>query len=241
MNLAITSTYHYILSFHQTDLTALDIYNIEEQREREKKLRLEAALRMREIFLEMQKNWKEFREAEQRRRAEKARREELDQYADIVAQSRARREYTEQMFHQTQTVRSHTEAAIVIQRAYRRMTLWRSLSEKVALRQMREQRRREQKAARIIQKALRKYCQYKLFQELHFKKIRTSPVIALKDMKGRQLEDVTSYRRGITITGASFREVPSFFVFRLCTQYYIIACAVFCKTQSQLGSSILCP
>lgn len=179
----------------------LDIYNIKEQQEAEKKLRLEKALQMREMFLERQQQWREFREAEQRRRSEKAKRAELHRYVNIVAQSKARREYSEQMFQQTQTVRSHTEAALVIQRAFRRIKFQCFLSERLVLREMNQQRQKEERAVKTIQKAWRKYCENKLFQQLNFKKILTGPVISLKNQYIEPLRQRVSYQRGISITG----------------------------------------
>ncbi len=181
-------------------MTVLDIYNIKEQREAEKKLRLEKALQMREIFLEKQKNWRDFREAEQKRRDEKAKREELDRYAEIMAKSRVRKEYSELMFQQTQTVRSHTEAALVIQRAYRRMRLKHSLLERMTQHGVEQRRLKEERAARIIQRSWREYHRLKVYQLMNYKKIRTSPVITLR--AGHLLKEVASYQKGISITGA---------------------------------------
>lgn len=182
-------------------MTLLDLYNIKEQREAEKKLRLEKGLQMREVFLEKQMNWKAFREAEQKRRDDKAKREELNRYSEIVAESRARKEYNELMFQQTHTVRSHTGAALIIQKAYRGLRLRRQLAEKVNWRAVEQRRRREERAARAIQRTWREYQQYKLYQRVNYKKVRTSPVITLKT--GRTLTKVASYQKGISITGLS--------------------------------------
>lgn len=163
------------------------------------------ALRMRELYLEKQKRWEEFREAEHQRRIDKAKKEELDHYALIITKSKARRNYTTVMFHQTQTVRSHTEAAVTLQRAFRRMKLHRSLADRQAAREQRQRQRAEDKAARKIQKAWREYEQYKLFQALNYKRISTSPVIALRNQPVHALKDVAvvhSYQRDISITGS---------------------------------------
>ena len=66
---------------------------LREERSRERRLRLEASMKMREIYEEKQKRWQEFREAERQRRIDKANQEELDRLAGILACSRARREY----------------------------------------------------------------------------------------------------------------------------------------------------
>lgn len=184
-----------------TDLSVLDLYNIKEQREAEKKLRLEKALQMREIFLEKQKNWKAFREAEQKRRDDKSRRKELSRYSEIVAESRARKEYNELVFQQTHIVRSHTAAAVIIQRVYRRLRLRQLLTERVSWRVMEQQKRRDERAARIIQRAWREYQEYKVYHRVNYKKVRTNPVITLRT--GRTLTKVASYQKGISITGIS--------------------------------------
>lgn len=181
-------------------MTVLDIYNIKEQRETEKKLRLEKALRMRQVFLEKQNNWRDFREAEQKRRDDKAKKEALDRYTEIVAKSRARKEYSDVMFQQTQTVRSHTEAALVIQRAYRRMRLKHSLLERMTQHGVERRRIRRERAATTIQRSWREYHRLKVYQLMNYKKIRTSPVISLR--AGRLHKEVASYQKGISITGA---------------------------------------
>lgn len=177
----------------------------EEERAKEQKLRLEAALRMRELYLEKQKRWEEFRKAEHQRRINKAKKEELDRYALIVAKSKARRNYTTVMFHQTQTVRSHNEAAVTIQRAFRRMKLHQSLADRQAFRERKQKRKIEEKAVRKIQKAWREYQQYKLYQALNYKRITTSPIIALRRQSKHTLKeekDICSYQKDISITGS---------------------------------------
>ena len=211
-------------------MTVLDLYNIKEQREAEKKVRLERALQMREVFLEKQKNWKAFLEAEQKRRDDKTKREELNRYFEIVAESQARKEYNELMFQQTHTVRSHTTAALIIQRAYRRLRLRCLLAERVNQRVTKEQRRRKERAARTIQQAWRKYQQYILYQHVNFKKIKTSPVITLT---GHTFSKVASYQKGISVTGTylltSFHfswELHSYIF--ICIVMYIYNWAIIC-------------
>ena len=161
---------------------------------------------MREIYAKKQKLWQQFREAERQRRIDKANQEELDRLAGILAKSRARREYTEMKFYQTNTIRSYYNAAVVIQRAFRRAKhrkSWlrmRTVAEEVRRRMM------ENKAACIIQKAWRQYRQQRLYEALHFKSILTGPVITLashpSSFPGRQ-ESIQSYQRNISITGQS--------------------------------------
>ena len=160
---------------------------------------------MRELYLEKQKRWEEFREAEHQRRIDKAKNEELDHYALIVAKSEARRNYTTVMFYQTKTVRSYNEAAVTIQRAFRRMKLHQSLADRQAFRERKQKQKMEERAARKIQKAWRRYQQYKLYQALNYRRISTSPVIALRrhpEHTSKGNEDVHSYQKDISITGS---------------------------------------
>lgn len=114
----------------------------EEQLSREKKLRLETAMRMREIYAEKQKCWEQFREAEKQRRIDNSNREELDRLAAVLSRSRARREYTQSKIQQTLAVRSHYDAALIIQRAFRRMKRVRLQHQRKALEKDSRRRRR---------------------------------------------------------------------------------------------------
>ena len=176
----------------------------EEQLSREKTLRLETAMRMREIYAEKQKCWEQFREAEKQRRIDSANREELDRLADVLSRSRARRQYTQSKIQQTLAVRSHYDAALIIQRAFRRMKhvrlqyRWKTMEEES------RKRRRENRAAFVIQRAWRRYMQKTLFEALNFRSILTSPVISLPvhhPLPLSQLKGVQSYRKNISITG----------------------------------------
>lgn len=182
----------------------------EEQLSREKKLRLETAMRMREIYAEKQKCWEQFREAEKQRRIDNSNREELDRLAAVLSRSRARREYTQSKIQQTLAVRSHYDAALIIQRAFRRMKRVRLQHQRKALEKDSRRRRRENRAAFVIQRAWRRYVQKKLFEALNFRSILTSPVISLPahhPLPLNQLRGVQSYRKNISITGNPRRKV----------------------------------
>ena len=171
----------------------------EKQRAKEQKLRLEAAMKMRDRYYEKQKRWHEFREAERQRRIDKAHQEELDYYACVIAESQARRHYATSKFKYTATVRSYHHAAVTIQKAFRRMKVRQSWLERVAKKEEMMRRKREERAARVIQKAWRLYRQYQLYQALNFKSVLTSPVIALS---GRHQNATTcTYEQDISITG----------------------------------------
>lgn len=174
---------------------------------RERKLRLEVSMKMREIYEEKQKCWQEFREAERQRRIDKANQEELDRLTGILACSRARREYSHAKFQQTNTIRLCYDAAVVIQRAFRQAKSRRLSLREQALKKEAQQRRMKNRAARIIQRAWRSYKSYRLYQALHFKSIMTSPVISLPTRPKipspphARMECIPSYGRPISITG----------------------------------------
>lgn len=176
-----------------------------EEEERQRKLRLEAAMEMREIHKEKQQCWQEFREAERQRRIDKAEREELDRLAGVLAKSRGRREYSQFKFHQTRMVRSHNEAAVIIQRAFRSARRRRSWQRMKLAREETLRMKRENHAARVIQCSWRRYRQAKLYEALHFKAIYTSPVIALPCQRSPPqttlLPEVRSYQRNTFLTG----------------------------------------
>ena len=175
-----------------------------EEQTKEQRLRLEFALKMREVYEQQQKYWQEFRDAERQRRIDKANQEELDRMEDILTRSRARREYSQAKFGQMLCVRSYYDAAVTIQRAYRRMMLKRSLQIEQATKESRRRRQRENRAALVIQLAWRRYKQRKVYEALHFKAIMTSPVIAFPEHRSaavNKLEGLQSYHRHISITG----------------------------------------
>ena len=178
----------------------------EEESERERKLRLEAALKMRDMFVEKQKQWAQFREAERQRRIDKANQEELHHLAAVLASSRVRHELTKAKFHQTLTVRSHYDAALIIQRAYRKMKKQRKLLRvrETVITTMRK--KKENGAAIIIQRAWRRYRQLKLYEFLHFKSIPTGPVLSSLRSHPQSVAISGSvqplYQKGTSITGA---------------------------------------
>jgi len=179
----------------------LALLGLSSQREMDQKLRLEMALRLRERFLQQQHSWEEFREAESTRRAEKAKRQELARYKEIVARSQARRHYTELMYEQTITVRSHTEAAVIIQSAWRRMKLARAAAEEKEQLEGELEMIIKERAARKIQRSWRRYHQHKVYIRRHYRKIRTSPVISVRNqLPGNQQR--ASYQKGTSITGS---------------------------------------
>jgi transcriptional regulator of heat shock response len=163
-------------------------------------------MKMRDRYCEKQRRWHEFRAAERQRRIEKANQEELNYFAGVIADSQARRQYSTLKFKYTTTVRSHHQAAVTIQKAFREMKVRKSWQRMVAEREEKARRKREDRAARVIQKAWRLYKQYQLYRALNFKSVLTSPVITLGR---RQLSGsiataqsvVHTYERDISITG----------------------------------------
>ena len=161
-------------------------------------------MKMRDRYCEKQRRWHEFRAAERQRRIDKANQEELDYFAGVIADSQARRHYFTLKFQYTTTVRSYHQAAVTIQRAFRRMKVRKSWQRKVAEKEERARRKREERAARVIQKAWRLYKQYQLYQTLNFKSVLTSPVITLnrRQQSGNMAASgVHTYEQAISITG----------------------------------------
>lgn len=183
-----------------------------DQLAKERQSRLEAAMKMREVYEEKQRWWQAFREAERQRRIDKAEQEELNRLAGVIAQSRARREYTQSMYKQTLSVRSHHHAASVIQRAFHRLRSRRSWQERVKASLELEKRKRENRAVVTIQRAWKRYKRYKIYKATHFKSVLTSPVVALSDPLLARLENgEPSYNRRTYITGTiilSCRHAP---------------------------------
>ena len=198
----------------------IDVAMEEEQLSREKKLRLEMAMRMREIYAEKQKCWEQFREAEKQRRIDNANQEELDRLADILSRSRARKQYTQSKIQQTLAVRSHYDAALIIQRAFRRMKQVRLQCQWKAMEEESVKRMRQKRAALVIQRAWRRYVQKKLFEALNFRSILTSPVVSLRaphSLPLNQLKGVQSYQKGIFITGRCDQRLS--YHWRLCISH----------------------
>lgn len=163
-------------------------------------------MKMRDRYYEKQKRWHDFREAEKQRRIDKANQEELAYYSGVIAESQARRQYTTLKFMYMTTVRSHHQAAIIIQRSFRRMRARHSWMNRVKQREETARRKREERAARVIQRAWRMYKQYKLYVALNFKSVLTSPVIALskRQQSPASSHGINTYERSISITGKAF-------------------------------------
>ena len=168
---------------------------------RERKLRFEASMKMREMDEKRQLQWQAFREAEDQRRKDKADAQELSKLRGIIEDSRAKRDYTSKLQHRM-TVRSHFRAAVIIQRAYRRTRKERleKLDEKLI--QARLRWRKETRAARVIQRAWYSYRERKMYKAQHFVSVMSEPVLDIgrrRDLSvGRRLP---AYQRGISITG----------------------------------------
>ena len=183
-------------------------------------------MKMRDIYEVKQREWEAFRAAERQRRIDKAKQTEFDRLAGIIAQSRARKEYTLSKFKQSLSVRSHHHAAVVIQRAFRAMKCKRSWQERVRVRQEKEQREKENKAAVRIQHVWKRYQRYKKYRAAYFKSIYTSPVVALPDTAPYWGGQEPSYKRSISITGKMVKTI-------LCTLHLLFLCR---KPQAKIAS-----
>ena len=157
-------------------------------------------MKMRAVYQEKQQRWQAFRDAERQRRLDKAKQEEMNRLNGIIAESRARREYTLSKFQHTLTVRNYHQAAITIQRAFRRQRLIRCAKAKLSDMQEARRTRTIERAARVVQRSWRRYQQDKLYRALHFRSIMTGPVVAL-GTRTISPPGLHSYQRGTSITG----------------------------------------
>jgi transcriptional regulator of acetoin/glycerol metabolism len=171
--------------------------------EKERKIRLETSMKMRAIYQERQRRWEEFRDSEEQRRIDKANVKEMNRLNNIIKESRARREYTSSKFQQTHNVRSYYQAALVIQRAYRRARMQRAVQDRELRREVMKMGRQRERAALVIQRAWRNYLQERLFRAMHFMSIMSGPVIAV-ERRIPSPPGTHSYEKGISITGLCY-------------------------------------
>lgn len=169
-------------------------------------MRLEAAMELKELYDNKQERWSEFRVMEAQRRVDKAASQELDRLAEVLAESRARKDHVTRKFTQTATVQRSHHAAVTIQRAFRTMKTrgaWRECQQKRAERLKVE---REGHAAQVIQRAWRGYRVYQEYRALNYKSVATCPVIDTSTSRPQaRLENgrtnVHSYERATSVTG----------------------------------------
>ncbi len=173
------------------------------KRKADEQTRKERSLKMRELYLEKQRNWELFRQAENQRRIDKAHREKMDYLNGVLQGKYERRQYFIEQFQYTASVRSHCHAAIIIQRCYRkyrwRRDGWRKMAE---ARHIRE-RAKECFAASVIQNAWKKYKEWKKFEKTYMCPIYTSPIVRinerpLPEINGKGLK---SYERSTLTSG----------------------------------------
>ena len=148
-----------------------------QDREEERKKRLELALQLREMQQAQQKEWERFRMEEGQRRIDKANRLKAEQLARILAQSQERRRHIDECNTYTSSLRAQTKAATLIQRAYHHWkvesTCRQRLHETLRLRK----RAREDAAARRIQIAWRSYQRHQNFLAWYYRIIPTAPTV----------------------------------------------------------------
>ena len=167
---------------------------------RQRKKRLEEALKMREIQQKAQEQWAAFREAERKRRIDKANKLEADRLAAILAESKARREYHNDKYSQTNTIRSHFTAATAIQRWYKKTKRGKRLRQQQEAARMTYEAERRNRAAVIIQKWWKKVLLLRQFHALLYRPVSTSPVI-LPHRKPHSSVNQRSYLRNTSVTG----------------------------------------
>ena len=167
---------------------------------RQRKKRLEEALKMREIQQKAQEQWAAFREAERQRRIEKANKLEADRLAAILAESKARREYHSTKYSQTITIRSHFTAAKAIQRWYKKTKRRKQLRQQQEAARISYEAERQNRAAVIIQKWWKKILLLRQFHTMLYRPVSTSPVI-LPHRKSHSSINQQSYLRKTSVTG----------------------------------------
>lgn len=174
----------------------------EEAMARQRKKRLEEALKMREIEQKTQEQWVAFREAERQRRIDKANKLEADRLAAILAESKARREYHNTKYSQTNTIRSHFTAAVAIQRWYKKTKRSKQLRQQQEAARRAYEAERQNRAAVIIQKWWKKRILLRQFYALLYRPITTSPVILpYRVRQSHSSINQQSYLRKTSVTG----------------------------------------
>jgi len=169
---------------------------------RQRKQRLEEALKMREVQKKIQNDWASFREAERQRRIDKANKQEADRLAAILAESKARRNYHNIKYSQTNTIRSYIMAVVAIQKWYKKTKRHKRLRQQQQIEKMAYEAERRNRAAIVIQKQWKKYRLLKQYHAKHYRSISTNPVI----VPYRQTHSSTqqhSYQRRTSVTGNS--------------------------------------
>ena len=182
------------------DTTADSAKDESEEITRQRKKRLEEALKMREIQHKIQEQWVAFREAERQRRIDKANKLEADRLAAILAESKARREYHNTKYSQTITICSHFTAAVAIQKWYKKTKRSKQLRQQQEAARIAYEAERRNRAAVIIQKWWKKIRLLRQFHALLYRPISTSPVI-LPYRQSHSSTDQRSYLRKTSVTG----------------------------------------
>ena len=199
------------------------------RRKMDEQTRRERSLQMRELYAERQNNWEMFRQAEKQRRIDKAQQEKMDYMNGILLGKDERRQYHIEQFQYTNNVRSHFQAASIIQKAYRqyreRKNWWKRVKEAGLARD----RAKKSFAAGVIQCSWRKHKDWKKFEATYMCSVHTNPVVQLskrplfelasdKGLKSYERSTLTSGNVASTITMIRCRLVsyPSSFVMRQC-------------------------
>ena len=168
---------------------------------KQRKKRLEEALKMREIQQKSQEQWVAFREAERQRRIDKANKLEADRLAAILAESKARRNYHNSKYSQTITIRSHFTAAIAIQRWYKKVKKRKALLRQQEAARIAYETEQRNRAAVIIQKWWKKLLLLRQYHTLLYRPIPTSPVVLPYRQSSQSSTNQLSYLRKTSVTG----------------------------------------
>jgi ankyrin repeat protein len=145
--------------------------------QRERKMRLEQAMKLRKMCMIRETTWAAFRVAEEKRRIDKANRIESERLAQILQHSQDRRKFIEHKKTHTWTLRSQVRAAVVIQRAFRKWKASNELRQRSIEDATRQLLAMETEAARRIQIAWRNYRRHCNFIQQYYRVIPTAPTV----------------------------------------------------------------
>ena len=174
------------------------------KRKIDEQIRRERSLQMRKMHIQKQENWKKFREAEQQRRIDKAYQEKMDYMNGILKEKQERRQHFIEHFQYTNSVRSHFQAASVIQRSYKRyrerINWWKRVK---CARDVRD-KVKVTFAASVIQNSWRRYKKWKQFETTYMCSVRTDPVVQLSKrpmLPKLSSKETKSYERSTMTSG----------------------------------------
>lgn len=182
----------------------------EKWQQKEYDQKIELALQMRQMIMEQQASFGDFLAAERRRREEKAHQQKIAAMTNVIIESRARRTFTKEKFEYTFTVRTHDQAARIIQQFYRNFKVRRDAAAREKKKMQALRRLKEIRCARTIQRAWRRHFEWRIFQSKYLQSIYTSPTVVTQH-SGNRLAPIaaSSYERRTLTSGKCIRSMLS--------------------------------